>query len=226
MESYTNLNFENNLLKKICNNSKSLYVSIANNITFFIDYIYYNNLKKIYKSELAILFVNKTYPIVMPEFFIYLQYYFTYEFFYYLNKQNIFLYSLSLHMMYINNLIYNNLCKKYKYTSQYNVKFLINTNYAIFAYFLFLKIMFLDTLIYNKIIFNLLLSIFCLLTSINNVYEDRLLCINNKKEINHPFKILIITSSKKLIENIAYKTRFFSFENLLIFTNILLYFYI
>ena len=214
MESYTILNSENKLLKKICNNSKSLYVSISNNITFFVDYIYYNNLKKIYKSELATLFVNKTYPIVMPEFFIYL------------NRQNLFLYSLSLHMMYINDLIYNNLCKKYKYTSQYNVKFLISTNYAIFAYFLFLKIMFLDILIYNKIIFNLLLSMFCLLTSINNVYEDRLLCINNKKEINHPFKILIITSSKKLIENIAYKTRFFSFENLLIFTNILLYFYI
>jgi len=203
----------------------SLYIFISNYITEFLDYIYYNNLTKLYNLQISDLLINKNHPIIAPEFFIYLNYYLNYEFFYYLNKENIFLYSLSLHTMYINHLIYNNLCKKYNYISNYNVNFLINTNYALFAYFLFLKIMFLDIIFFKKFIFNLLMFGFLFITCINKVYNERLLTINNKKDMNHPLKILIFTSNKKLIENIIISTRFFVFENLLVFLNVLLYFY-
>ena len=198
----------------------SFHTKIANIFTSLLDNIYYNNLQKIYKNTydtLDKIFIYCKIPVIKPDFFVYMQYYFIYTFFYYITNENLLFYSISLHLTHINGLIYQKLCIKYNYTPIANIDFLRNSNYLLFMYLFFLKFLFL-----NKIFLLISMSLFYIMHNINITYKDRLKSIENKKEFNHPLKILIITSNKKNIENIIYNTRFFTYSNYLFFINILL----
>jgi hypothetical protein len=183
----------------------SFHQKITEKISMFLDFIYYKNI-----------------IILKPDYFIYLQYYFTYTFFYYITNKNILLYSTSLHLIHINNLLFKNLCLKYNYKPKNNIKFIKNINYLLFMYLFLIKLIFIKKI---YILTNIL--IFYIFYIINILYKKRLKCIENKKDFtyfSHFFKLLIITPNKKNIENIIYYTSFFSYSNYLIFINILLYF--
>ena len=172
----------------------------------------------IISNKLVLIFKNMSF--MFPENFIYLQYYFIYTFLYYITKKNIILYSLSLHSVYICELIFNNLSTLNNYKRINNAFFLINTSYLLFIYLFFFKIFFLKIYFYYKMLFLLSSTTFYSLMTINNIYSKRLECINMNQDFYHPLKILIINPNKKFIQNIINKTKFFTYSNFLIFINI------
>jgi hypothetical protein len=153
-----------------------------------------------------------------------MQYYFIYTFLYYVTNNNFILYSASLHLTYICELIFKNLSDKYKYPYKNNIIEFLSSSYLLFLYFLFLKISFLKIYFYNKIFLLSSLSLFYLLITINDVYKKRLESINLNKEFYHPLKIIIFTPDKKVIQNIIEKTNFFTYSNFLLFVNFLFLF--
>ena len=189
----------------------SLHYKIAEKITTFLDFIYYNNLKQLYNNFIEI-------SIIKPDIFVYLQYYLTYTFLYYITNNNLLLYSSSLHLIHINGIIFNNLCIKYNYIPIKNTYFLKDVNYSLFIYLFCLKLYF-----YKKIYLLINVLLFYIIYNINKIYKKRLECINTKKEFKHFLKIIIITPNKKTIENIIYITQIFSYSNFLLFINFLLY---
>jgi len=196
----------------------SIHNKITDKIISFLDNIYYKNLQKIYNDTLDKIFTYCEYPVIKPEFFIYLQYYFIYTFFYYITNKSLIFYSASLHLTHINGLIFKKLCIQNNYIPSKNSEFLKNTNYLLFMYLLFLKILFL-----NKLLLLICTILFYSIHNINIVYKERLKCIETKKEFIHPLKIVIITPNKQIIEKIIYNTRFFTYSNYLFFINIMLY---
>lgn len=206
------------------NNQKlSFHEIISKKITNLLDILYYNNLNKLYNKTLRDIFTYKKIPVIEPEYFVFLQYYFIYTFFYYISNKNLLLYSLSLHFTHISGLIFDNLLVKYEYNPSKNIFFLKNNSYFLFNYLFFFKILFFKTIFYKKIFLSSSIHLFYILYSINDIYKERLNCIELKKEFNHPFKILVITPNKKMIENIIKKTNFFSYSNYLFFINLMLW---
>ena len=199
---------------------------IANKITHFLDNIYYNNLKKLYNDTLSNTLKLSKFPVIKPELFVYMQYYFIYLFLHYVTNKKLFLYSISLHLTYISGLIFKDLSKKYEYDPIYNIYFLKETSYLLFMYLLFFKIFFLKIQFYNKILMYSLLNSFYLLMNINFIYKERLKCIEEQKEFRHKLKFLIISPEKSFIEKVIYKTRFFTYSNFLFFINILIYLFV
>jgi hypothetical protein len=181
---------------------------IANKISHFLDNIYYNNLKKLYNDTLSNTLKFSKFPVIKPELFVYMQYYFIYLFLHYVTNKKLFLYSTSLHLTYISGLIFKDLSKKYEYVPIYNIYFLKETSYLLFMYLLFFKIFFLKIQFYNKILMYSLLNSFYLLLNINFIYKERLKCIEEQKEFRHNLKFLIISPEKSFIEKVIYKTRF------------------
>ena len=55
------------------------------NILYFLDNIYYKNLKKIYNADMKDIFQYEKITILKPEYFIYLKFYTIYLFLYYDN---------------------------------------------------------------------------------------------------------------------------------------------
>jgi hypothetical protein len=202
----------------------TLHNIISNKISLFLEKSYYDNLKKLYNKNLENIFEYSNFNIIKPEYFIYIQYYIFYLFLYYLTYKNVILYSMSLHSTYICELIYNNLELKYNYKSNYNIDFLKNIFYIFFIYLFYLKILLIKIYKYKKIIILSTTSIFYILDIINNVYKERLECIENKKEFHNKLKILVITPNKNIIKNIIKYTNFFNYTNYLFIINILLYF--
>ena len=133
----------------------SIHNKITDKIISFLDNIYYKNLQKIYNDTLDKIFTYCEYPVIKPEFFIYLQYYFIYTFFYYITNKSLIFYSASLHLTHINGLIFKKLCIQNNYIPSKNSEFLKNTNYLLFMYLLFLKILFFERSIIKYLIFNL-----------------------------------------------------------------------
>ena len=199
---------------------KLISLKIAN----ILDNFYYSNLKKLYNESIDNLIKINKIPIFKPEYFIYMQYYFMYLFFYYISKKNVILYSTSLHLTHIGGCIFNQLNLKYNYNSLYNVKFLKDVNYLLFMYLFFFKILFLKLNLYKKIFMLFSFASFYFLKNVNYIYKERINCIENKTELNHFLKILIISPNKNYIEKIVYTTRFFTYSNYLFFINILLFF--
>ena len=167
---------------------------MLNILTYYIDKKAYINIFKI-------------------EYLIYIQYYFIYKII-----NNI----LFLHIFYINDLICENLIIKYNYISIEKYKYINNINYISLYYLIFMKIILYNTYLIS-ITFIFFISIFYILYLINHTYNKRLLSINNNTEFDEPLKFLIITSNKKLIYYIIYKTNFFTYTNFLFFTNLLIY---
>jgi hypothetical protein len=199
---------------------------IANKITIFLDNIYYNNLKKLYNDTLSNILKLSKFPIIKPEFFVYMQYYFIYLFLHYITRKKIFLYSSSLHLTYISGLLFKNLSTKYEYTPINNIYFLKDTSYLLFMYLLFFKIFFLKILFYKKIFMYICLNSFYFLLNINFIYKERLKCIEENKEFRNKLKFLIISPEKNFIEKVIYKTRFFTYSNFLFLINVLIYLFI
>jgi hypothetical protein len=192
----------------------SIHNSISIKITTFLESLYNNYLIK-NKNTINELFNGKL--------FIYLQYYFIYSFFYNITYHNIIFSSISLHSIYICELIFKILSKKYNYM-QYNTQFLINTSYYLSIYLFFFKICFLKIYLYYKIFFFVNFMSYYLLMNINDIYSKRLECINLKKEFYHPFKMIILSPNKNFLLNIINKTKYFTYSNFLIFINFLLFF--
>jgi hypothetical protein len=221
----------------------SIHNIISTKISNFLNNIYYNYLIQIYenkiikqninidsnivsknieKNKINNIFNNNKLFIIKPEYFIYLQYYFIYTFFYYITNNTI-LYSISLHLIHICELIFKNLSLTHNYIPTNNINFLISTSYFVFIYLFFFKIFFLKIYFYYKIFFFTNFTLFYVLMSVNDIYNQRLECIILNKEFYHPLKFLILSPNKKFISNIANKTKFFTYSNFLLFTNLLLF---
>jgi hypothetical protein len=91
-------------------------------------------------------------------------------------------------------------------------------------YLFYLKILLINIYTYKKIIILSTTSIFYILNILNNVYKERLDCIENKKEFHNKLKILVITPNKNIIKKIIKYTSFFNYSNYLFIINILLFF--
>jgi hypothetical protein len=220
----------------------SIHNTISIKILTFLDNIYYNYLLKIYEKKnssnntiinnnikkytLNNIFNDNKLFIIKPEYFIYLQYYFIYTFLHNITTNNIILYSVSMHLIHICDLIYKNLSIKYDYICKNNTNLLINTSYSLFIYLFSLKILFLRLYIYYKIFFFINFILFYILMNINDIYYKRIQSINLNKEFYHPFKIIILSPNKEFMLNIFNKTKFFTYSNFLLFINILLFFII
>jgi hypothetical protein len=201
----------------------SLHNYISNKITLFLDNIYYNYLEKIYNDNINNIFNNNKIFVIKPEYFVYLQYYFIYSHLYNITHNNVILYSISLHMIYICELIFKNISIKYNYIQTNNVIFLIDTSHLLFLYLFSLKIFFLKIYFYYKLYILTNFMLFYLLMNINYIYTERYKCINSNIDFYHPFKFIILSPNKKYILNIINKTKFFTYSNFLLFINILLF---
>ena len=200
---------------------------IGQYITRLFDNIYYKNLKKVYNEDISKILQYNKILILKPEYFIYAKSYFMYLFFYYMTYKRFIFYSLFLHLLYISDIVYEGIIKKYEYKPKNNMAYLQNTLNILFAYLFLLKIIFFDIYSFKKVILISSESLFFLIYNIRDVYRERLKCIENKNiEFKHPLKILIISPNKKFIENTVRITYIFTIPNFLIFINILLFFMI
>lgn len=191
-----------------------LHKYISDKITSLLDNTYYIYIKKIYNDNLNNIFVYSKFNVIKPEYFIFSQYYFIYTFFYYISKKNTLLYSASLHLIYICDLIFSNLIHKYNYIPVNNIVTLKNHSNIFLLYLLFIKL-----LISKRIILFFMVNVFYFLHLINDIYKERLKSIEEKTEYHHPFKILIISPNKEFIEKIIYRTKYFTYSNFLLFIN-------
>jgi len=197
-------------------------IFISNKITYLLDIFYYNNLKKIYNKELNKIFNYCSFPVIKPEYLIYSQYYFIYIFIYYLNKNKL-LYTVTLHLIYILDIVFQNICSKYNYNPIYNIHFLKNISHMLMMYLLHLKICLHNISTFKKSFLILSSLSFYLLYRINNTYTKRLESIENKNTFNDEFKILIISPDINFIKKIINLTQLFTYNNYLFFINILLF---
>ena len=201
----------------------SFHNIISNKITSFLNDFYYNNLKKLYNESIDNIFKMYTIHIIKPESFIFFQYYFIYKIFHYITNKKLIKFSLSLHLMHICSLTFDNLIDLYEYIPQNNIYFLKNTSYLLFIYLFFLKICFLRIFLIKKMIMLLLFSTFYFLHNINYIYKERLKHIELKKDFMNPLKILIISPNKDFISNVIKNTNLFTYNNFLFFINIIMF---
>jgi hypothetical protein len=224
----------------------NIHSYFAEKITTFLDTVYYKNLQKIYKKtenyveELNIIFKKNKFPILNPEYFVYLKYYFVYLFFHYFSfssyitkectntkETSILYYTAPLHFIYINDILFNNLLKKYNYVPSTNIYFLKDSINYIFYYLLNIKFFLL-----KKYVLLFLTNIFVFLVNINYIYKKRLLSIENKdfivskNKITDYLKIFIISPNKEFIKKVVHLTKYFTYSNYLVFINILIYIFI
>jgi hypothetical protein len=199
---------------------------ISDKIASFFDNIYYNNLKKLYNENLGNIFIYNKFPIIKPEYFVYIQYYFIYTFFYYISNKNLFMYSISLHLTHISGLVYDNLILKYDYHPEHNIIYLKDNSYFLFMYLFYFKIIFYKIRFKKKIFILSIISIFYIIININNVYKERLECIKLKKDFKHKLNFLIISPDKIFIEKVIDYTKNFNYNNFLFFINFLIILYI
>ena len=227
---------------------RNFHEIISKKITTLLDSIYYNNLKKIYNRYLESIktvpelnqvthdanlplpvenindvFRYSKFPVIKPEYFIYIQYYFIYTFFYYMSSKNLIMYSISLHLIHISGIIFDDLVVKYNYVPVNNINFLKESSYLLFMYLFFFKILFLKIILLKRLFLLYSFYTFYIVQNINYIYKERLKYIELKKDFIHPLKILIISPNKAFIENMINNTRFFTYTNYLLFINILLY---
>jgi len=202
------------------------HIYIANKIINFLNSIYYENLKRLDDKPLNEIFSKSKFSIIKPDFFVFHQFYLIYYFLYNISLKNSIKYSLSLHLFHIFGIIYDNLLIKYDYKPLYNLSYLKSSAYLLFTYLFFLKLIFIDMYKIKKIFMITSLLLFYLLININEIYSERIKCIENKEIFNHPLKILVITPKKDLIQKIINKTKIFTFSNFLLFINVSLYLFL
>ena len=103
----------------------NLHNIISQKIVSYLDFFYYKYLKKLYNNNLTDITKSSTFIIIKPEYFIFLQYYLIYSFFYYITNKNSIQYSISLDLIYICDKIYDHLVIKYNYIPLNNIIFLV-----------------------------------------------------------------------------------------------------
>lgn len=205
----------------------NIHKFISDKIVYLLDTLYYNNVKKLFKNdELNNILINKNILILKPDYFVFMQYYFIYNFFKNITYNNYIKYSFFLHFYYINGCIYERLTNLYNYTPIHNIKYLKQVSEYLFLYLFYLKIIFLDIQIYKKWILLISFTSFYLTLLINELYKARLRSIEMKTDFRHPFKLLIITPNKVVIEKIILKTNICTYNNFLLFINIFLFIFI
>ena len=99
----------------------SIHETISIKITSFLEYLYYNNLQKLYNKSLSEIFLCCSFPVIKPDYFIFAQYYLIYSFLHNISKENIIKYTITLNMIYISSIIYDKLSLKYNYKSKNNI---------------------------------------------------------------------------------------------------------
>lgn len=199
---------------------------ISQLITNFLDNIYFSKIQKIYNEDLSNVFKYCKFPVIKPEYFIFSQYYFIYLFLYYFNIREKILCTLSLHSIHVCSLIFDNLLIKYNYIPQNNIISLKENSYFLFTYLFYIKLIFNNIFLYKKIVLCTSIFTFYLLYKINEIYKERLNCIETKEEFRHPLKILVITPNKKIIEKIVNNTNYFTYSKYLFFINFLIWIFI
>lgn len=196
---------------------------IADKIIIILDNFYYKNLKKLYNESVDMIFKNNKFHIIKPEYFIYMQFYFIYLFLYYVGYKNLIKYSISLHLIHVSGIIFDNMLVKYNYVPINNIYFLKDSGYLLFIYLMYFKIFFLKIRLYKKIFILSTISTFYFLHGLNYIYSERLKHIETRKDFVHPLKILIISPNKKFIEKVIEKTKYFTYSNCLIFINFIIF---
>lgn len=165
---------------------------------------------------------------IFSEYYVFIQNYLMYNFFYYLNQKKVIHYSFFLHFNHILSLTFKKIIDHREYNSDNhsNILFLKDFNYILFHYFTFLKIIFLKNSIYQTSFLLSCITLFNILNNIHYIYKKRLTSIENNKDFNHFYKFLIITPNKDTIQKIIHHTRYFNYSNYLLFINILFYFFL
>lgn len=195
------------------------HLILSNKIIDYLDIYYYKNLIRIYNDSYSNIFKYDKYVIFKPDYFIFLQYYFIYTFLYYISNNKCIQYSVSLHLIHICGIIFDNQLIKYDYQPINNSSFLKDTSYLLFLYLFFFKITLLKIDLYKKILMISSYSIFYSLYNLNYIYKERLKYIELNKDFIHPLKLLIVSPNKNFIKNIIQKTKYFTYENFIIFIN-------
>jgi hypothetical protein len=205
----------------------NFYIKIVDKICYYLDTYYYRNLKKLYPdTQLNELLLIKKLPILKPDYFIFLQYYFIYQFFHNITNNNTIRYTISLHSFYLCDMVYDKISLNYNYISKNNIIFLKNNSFILFMYLFFFKILFLEIYTYKKFILLILFIKFYILIWINDLYKARLKSIELKNDFYHPLKILLITPNINTIKNIIHNTNYFTMTSYILFINVCLILFI
>jgi len=175
------------------------------------------------ENTLNDIFQVSKFPIFKPDYFVFQQYYLIYSFMYHISYRNTIRYSISLQLFHIFGIIYDNLLIKYDYKPKYNINYLKNISYILFIYLFWLKISFMNVRLFKKILLLSIFSTFYMLVNINEIYKQRLKCIENNEIFTHPLKILVLTPNKNIIQNIIKKTNIFTYGNFLLCINLFVY---
>jgi len=175
------------------------------------------------ENTLNEIFQVSKFPIFKPDYFVFQQYYLIYSFMYHISYRNTIRYSISLQLFHVFGIIYDNLLIKYDYKPIHNINYLKNIAYILFIYLFWLKISFMNVRLFKKILLLSIFSTFYMLVNINEIYKQRLKCIENNEIFIHPLKILVLTPNKNIIQNIIKKTNIFTYGNFLLCINLFVY---
>lgn len=196
-----------------------MYNFLLKNINTFLRFYYYdyyfknNNLIKNFK-KVSFKF----------EYFLYLRFYFIHLFFHYYKKNNLLFYSFLINFQYIIGEICMTNLKYYNITSESNIEFLNKVTIYFFDYLLLNKIYFSKNIKFtNKLILILNIIIFQMGIIVQKLFDKRIKCIKNKKELNDNFGFLFLLPGFENIIKVVEKTRFMNYENFYIYLNIILW---
>ena len=173
--------------------------------------------------------INNKY--IKLDYFLLLKIYIIHQFFYYFEKNNIFMYSLFLYLqniigeIYISNIKYYQL--KYCQLKLDNIYFLNNAVIYFFNFLLFNEIYFNKNIIFSNKYFLLSnLFLFQLGIIINKLFNKRIDYINKNNEFNNEFNFLFLLPGFENINLIAEKTKIFNYFNFYMYLNILFIFFL
>lgn len=197
---------------------------ISKRIISFLIKNYYYYLFRIHKLELNkdrfnILFHSRK-VVLKPSFFIYIQYYIFYLFFYYLSHNHFWRMSFSLHSFHISRLSLRHFINKTKYKTTAFFK-LSKYIYSIFIYLLCIHVIVSNKFLYQKVFFFLITTPFYFLTNVHSIYKKRLYSIQNNIETEP--NLFIMTSNIDKIKYIYHYTKYFTMSSFIWLLNIIYY---
>jgi hypothetical protein len=154
--------------------------------------------------------------LIKPEYLQYSLFYCIYSLSNAWSCKDIISFQWYLHSFYILYLLDEKIRKEYSYTSKYNLSFLNQIAFYLYFYILSMKFYFHPCEASFKNMSFTSLSVFSLMMNYHEAYVNRLKTIEYKKEPEHHIrKIFIFTPNKKIMKQIVYHTRHFTFSNLL-----------
>ena len=197
---------------------------VLNKINNFWRLHYYDYYLKNFSSN-ELNKTNKTNNYIKFDYFIILKIYIIHLFFYYFEKNNIFIYSFFL---YFQNIIGESCISNIKYYNiecTNNVFFLNHSIIFFFDFLLFNEIYFKENVILtNKIVLFIYLFLFQVGIIINKLFKKRVEHIKNNSVLNNEFNFLFLLPGFENIDFVIEKTNFFNYSNFYIYLNILFIF--